>query len=90
MPSESDHVRVWLVERDYNNRDLIVLTYATPDGIRAFRRELAAQAVDLDSVTAAEDVSPDDLSSVADPDERERYAAEATRMAEEHDPAETI
>lgn len=90
MPSESDGVRVWLVERGYNNRDLIILTYATPDGTRAFRRELAAQAVDLDSVTAAKDVAPDDLSSVADPDKRERYALEATRMAEKHDPEETI
>lgn len=90
MPSESDDVRVWLVERGYNNRDLIILTYATPDGTRSFRRELAAQAVDLDTVTAAKNVSPDDLATVEDSDDRERYAAEATRMADEHNPDETI
>ncbi|AEH39433.1 hypothetical protein [Halopiger xanaduensis] len=90
MPSESDDVRVWLVERDYDNRDLIILTYATPDGTRTFRKELAAQAVDLDTVTAAKDVSPDDLATVENPDVRDRYAHEAARMADEHDPAETI
>ncbi|PGF14054.1 hypothetical protein CP556_23610 [Natrinema sp. CBA1119] len=88
--SGSDDVRVWLVERGYNNRDLIILTYATPDGARAFRREIAAQAIDMDTVTAARDVSPDDLATVEDADDRERYAEEATRMAAEHDPDETI
>ncbi|MFC6766444.1 hypothetical protein [Natrinema soli] len=90
MPSESADVRVWLVERDYDNRDLIILTYATPDGTRTFRKELAVQAVDLDTVTAAKDVSPDDLATVEDSDVRDRYADEAARMAEEHDPDETI
>ncbi|WP_254538333.1 hypothetical protein [Halomarina litorea] len=89
MPDTED-VRVWLVERGYNNRDLIVLKYATPDGERLYRRELAAQAIDLDSVTAARDVSPDNLESVDDADRRERFAAEAIRMADEHDPNDTI
>lgn len=89
MASESD-VRVWLVERGYNNRDLIVLKYATPDGDRVFRRELAAQAIDLDTVTAAKDVSPDNLESVTETDVQEQYEAEATRMADKHDPDDTI
>ena len=89
MASESD-VRVWLVERGYNNRDLIVLKYATPDGDRVFRRELAAQAIDLDTVTAAKDVSPDNLESVTETDVQERYEAEATRMVDKHDPDDTI
>ena len=89
MASESD-VRVWLVERGYNNRDLIVLKYATPDGDRVFRRELAAQAIDLDTVTAAKDVPPDNLESVTETDVQERYEAEATRMIDEHDPDDTI
>ncbi|WP_049900162.1 hypothetical protein [Halococcus agarilyticus] len=89
MGSEDD-VRVWLVERGYNNRDLIVLKYATPEGNRLFRRELAAQAIDMDTVTAARDVSPDDLEAVVEADVRERYAAEARRMADEHDPDDTI
>lgn len=81
---------MWLVERGYNNRDLIVLKYATPEGDRILRRELASQAVDTGTVTAAKTVSPDNLESVDDADLRERYADEATRMAEEHDPEDTV
>ena len=81
---------MWLVERGYNNRDLIVLKYATPEGDRVFRKELASQAVELDTVTAARDVSPENLESVDDSDVRERFAAEAARMADEHDPDETL
>jgi hypothetical protein len=90
VPTETDDVRVWLVERGYNNRDLIVLKYATPEGDRLFRRELASQAVDVDTVTAAKDVSPDDLERVDESDLQERYADEASRMAAEHDPEDTI
>ncbi|WP_435077761.1 hypothetical protein [Halococcus sp. AFM35] len=90
MTDESGTVRVWLVERGYNNRDLIVLKYATPDGERLFRRELSAQAIGVDTVTAAKDVSPADLEAVDDTDRRERYADEVERMADEHDPDDTI
>ena len=90
MADESDTVRVWLVERGYNNRDLIILKYATPDGERLFRRELAAQAIGVDTVTAAKDVSTDDLENIDDPDLRERYANEVKRMVDEHDPDDTI
>ncbi|EMA52004.1 hypothetical protein C448_00275 [Halococcus morrhuae DSM 1307] len=90
MADESDTVRVWLVERGYNNRDLIILKYATPDGERLFRRELAAQAIGVDTVTAAKDVSPNDLESIDDPDLQERYADEVSRMSDEHDPDDTI
>ena len=89
MPSE-EAVRTWLVERGYDNRDLIVLKYATSEGDRVFRRELAAQAIDVDTVTAARDVSPDDLEPVNETDRQERYADEARRMADEHDPDDTI
>ncbi|GAA0464116.1 hypothetical protein MUK72_08420 [Halococcus dombrowskii] len=90
MADESDTVRVWLVERGYNNRDLIILKYATPDGERLFRRELAAQAIGVDTVTAAKDVSPNDLESIDHSDLRERYADEVSRMSDEHDPDDTI
>ncbi|EMA53675.1 MULTISPECIES: hypothetical protein [Halococcus] len=89
MPS-ADDVRVWLVERGYNNRDLIVLKYATTEGDQIFRRELAAQAIDMDGVTAAKDVSPDNLEAVTETDVQERYADEVRRMADEHDPDDTI
>lgn len=86
----ADTVRCWLVERGYNNRDLITLKYATPEGDRVYRRELAAQVVDASTVTAAKDVSPDDLEPVDDPEDRERYANEAERVASEHDPGNEI
>lgn len=86
----ADTVRCWLVERGYNNRDLITLKYATPEGDRVYRRELAAQVVDASTVTAAKDVSPDDLEPVDDPKDRERYANEAERVASEHDPEDEI
>lgn len=90
MTTESDEVRVWLVERGYNNRDLIILKYATPAGDRVFRKELASQVVDADTVTAAKTVSHDDLTTVDDAELQERYATEATRMAEEHAPDDTV
>lgn len=90
MPPETETVRVWLVERGYNNRDLIILKYATPEGDRVYRRELSPKALDASTVTAAKAVSPDDLESVGEAAVRERYAAEATRMADEHDPDDTI
>lgn len=81
---------MWLVERGYNNRDLIILKYATPDGERFFRKEIASQAVDAESVTAARDVSPKNLEDVDDSELRDRYAAEAARVADEHDPDDPI
>ena len=90
MSNDDENIRVWLVERGYNDRDLIILKYATSDGDRIFRRELAAQAIDMDSVTAARDVSPSDLEAVDDPDLQERYEAEVDRMADDHDPDDTI
>lgn len=66
MSQETEDIRVWLVERGYNNRDFIILKYATPDGEQLFRRELASQAINVDTVTAAKDVSSTDLEAVAD------------------------
>ncbi|WP_254864174.1 hypothetical protein [Halovivax gelatinilyticus] len=88
MTSKSDEVRVWLVDRGYTDRDLIVLRYATPDGDRVYRREVASQAIG--TVTAARGVSPDDLASVDEPETRERYADEAARMAERHAPDDSV
>lgn len=90
MPSKTETVRVWLVERGYNNRDLIILKYATPEGDRIFRNEFASQVIDTKTVTAAKDVSPDDLESIDEADVQDRYKAEATRMAAEHDPDDPI
>ena len=86
----SDTVRCWLVERGYNDRDLVILTYATPEGDRVFRNELAAQVIDTKTVTAAKDVDPGNLEPVADPETRDLYAAEADRVASDHDPDDEI
>ena len=90
MPPETDDVRVWLVERGYNNRDLIILKYATTEGDQVFRRELAAQAIDMDTVTAAKEASQDNLETVDETEVKERYEAEATRMADKYDPDDVI
>lgn len=86
----ADTVRCWFVDRGYNNRDLVILTYATPDGERVYTQELAAQVIDTKRVTAAKDVDPDNLEPVDDPETRERYATETDRVASEYDPDDEI
>jgi hypothetical protein len=88
-----DAVRVWLVERTYSDdeQNLIILTYATPDGDRYFRKERALTSFsDVRDTTAAVDADPDNLGSVDDPDRRAQYAAEAQRMRRVHDPDDVI
>ncbi len=88
-----DTVRVWLVERTYSDdeQNMIILTYATPDGERYFRKERALTSfTDTRDTTAAVDVAPKNLGAVGDPDRRQRYAAEAERVREAHDPADVI
>lgn len=86
----ADTVRVWLVERTFSDDELnlVVLTYATPDGRREFRKERA-----LPSFTGAAretpvslEVATENLAAVDDEDTRGRYAAEAERVAERHGP----
>ncbi|WP_224333376.1 hypothetical protein [Haloprofundus halobius] len=86
----TDTVRCWFVERDYTDRDLIVLTYATLDGGRSYRKELAVTVIDKYDVTAAVDVDPDNLEAIDDSERRERYAAEAERMAASHAPDDEV
>lgn len=86
--SNEDEVRVWLVERGYDNRDLIILKYATPSGEQVFQKEVASQA--LDTVTAARDVAPTNLTAVDEPDLQERYATEVDRMREKHAPDDPV
>ncbi|QDX39580.1 hypothetical protein [Salarchaeum sp. JOR-1] len=91
--SESEGVRVWLVERTYSDdeQNLIILTYATADGERYFRKERALTSFgDRRDTTAAVDADPENLGRVSDPDEREQYAAEAQRMRADHDPDDVI
>ncbi|MEF8776715.1 MAG: hypothetical protein V5A43_09480 [Haloarculaceae archaeon] len=89
-----DTVRVWLVERTYSDdeQNIIILTYATPDGRRFYRKERALPSFTGPGrgTTAAVDVEPANLGTVADKETRARYAAEAERMAAEYGPDESI
>lgn len=90
----SDTAQVWLVKRTYSDdeQNLIILTYATPDGEREFRKERALQSFSGPSreTTAALSVDTGNLGEVSDSEIRERYAREASRMADEHDPDDAI
>ncbi|MFC6974927.1 hypothetical protein ACFQL1_09920 [Halomicroarcula sp. GCM10025709] len=88
-----DRVQVWLVERTYSDdeQNLIILTYATPDGERYYRKERALTSfTDVRDTTAAVETDPENLGAVGDDDLREQYAAEAERMAQVHDPEDVI
>ncbi|SMO59769.1 hypothetical protein SAMN06264867_104258 [Halorubrum cibi] len=89
----TEAVRVWLVERTYSDdeQNLVILTYATPDGERYFRKERALTSFsDVRDTTAAVEAGPGELGAVDDPELRERYAAEARRMRDAHDPDDLI
>ena len=86
----TDEVRCWLVERSYDDRDIVTLVYATPDGKRYNQRELSATALSRASVTAAREIPAGELRPVEDDATRERYAAEAERLAASHDPDEPV
>ena len=86
-------VRVWLVERTYSDdeQNLIILTYATPNGAQYYRKERALTPfTDARDTTAAVDADQNNLGSVDDPDLQDQYAAEAQRMQDTHNPDDTI
>lgn len=83
-------VRVWLVDRRFDSKGLVRLTYATEDGERMHTKELAERRLVMgDGVTAGRDVDETALGE-APADEIERFAAEASRMAADHDLDETV
>ncbi|MFB6168882.1 MAG: hypothetical protein ABEJ43_08555 [Haloferacaceae archaeon] len=83
-----DEVRVWLVEREYTDKGMVSLVYATPDGERAWYRQLSANALSS-GVPAARVVDPARLTTVEGED-RERYASEAARVADRNDPDDAL
>ena len=85
-----DTEQLWLVERTYTDRDLVVLVYATADGRRRRRKELASSMLERTTVTAAIEVDMDDLDTVDDEVTRERYAVEVERVRGSHDPDDPI
>jgi hypothetical protein len=90
---DEQSVRVWLVERTYSDdeQNLIILVYATPDGERYLRKERALTSFsDVRPTTAAIDADPENLGRVDDAETREWYEEEASRMAADHEPMDTI
>jgi hypothetical protein len=81
--------RVWLVEREYSDKGMVNLVYATVEGDRYLRKQFSERMVMRKSITAAREVEPDRLEATPD-DERERYAVEAERMADRHDPEDEV
>jgi hypothetical protein len=85
-------MRCWLVERDYDDKGLVRLVYATEDGGRYLRKERALTSFTgpARETRAGLEVEPSALATVSDPETRERYAEEATRMAGSHEPTDTL
>ena len=80
--------RCWMVDREHNDKGMVVITYATTDGRHVRERRVAAA---LGTATpAAIDVSGEDVTRVTDPDRQAWYASEASRMAERHSPDDAV
>ncbi|USZ70810.1 hypothetical protein [Natronosalvus halobius] len=87
MTDSSDAVRCWLVERTFDDRNLVTLVYAMSNGERYQRRERSATALRRGPpVPAAKRIDASELAPVPDEDTRERYAEEASRVADEYAP----
>ncbi|MFP9190688.1 hypothetical protein [Natronosalvus vescus] len=87
----ADTVRCWLVERTFDDRNLVTTVYATPDGSRYRQRERSATALQNGApVTAATAIQVENLEPVPDAETRERYASEASRVASQHDPDDEL
>jgi len=91
---EEDDVRVWLVERTYGDDELniVILVYATEDGRQYHRRERALTSFTgpVRETKAGLCAPPESLGTVDDPETQARYAEEASRMADRHDPDDTV
>lgn len=83
--------RCWLVERSYDDRDLVSLVYAAPDGERAVRKEVPMSAIANGSVTvtAAKEIAESNLEPVDDADVA-RYREEVERVRTDHAPDDEI
>ena len=86
--------RVWMVERTFSADapHILVIVYATPDGTAYLQKEHAFNRFSgtAPEVTAAIEVDSERLNAVEDDDRRERYASEAERMSERHEPDDLV
>ena len=78
--------RVWLVERTYSDdeQNLIIFTYATPDGEREFRKERALTSFSGDHRETPVSLAVDDNLGGVDAGTRGQYVTEASRIADEY------
>ncbi|WP_222915933.1 hypothetical protein [Natrinema sp. SYSU A 869] len=84
-------VQCWLAERTFDDRNLVTIVYATPDGSRYQQRERSSTSLQTGAaVTAATEIPDDELEPVSDEETRERYAQEVDRTAERYDPDDPI
>lgn len=83
-------MRLWLVEREYDTRQTVSLTYASEDGERYYRRQASVELLGRNPATAAVDRPESELEAVDDDTTVERYATEARRMADRHDPEDEV
>ncbi len=93
-PSESNRVRVWVVDRTYeDDSPHAQFVYATEDGERYTPREVLVDRNDAGpdpNVTAAIEVDLGDLEAVTDRETSERYAQEVRRVMARYDPDDPI
>ncbi|GAA0294506.1 hypothetical protein [Halarchaeum salinum] len=85
--SDDEDVRVWFVGREYTDKGMLTVRYATPDGERRFEKQQSLNAPDP---TAARDVDPAKLVPVADDDVADRYRTEVERVRESNAPGDPV
>jgi len=91
MPESEATVQCWLVERSsFGDERMVTLVYATTDGEYQLTKQLSTNLLMRTAVTAARDVQRERLVTVDDAETRERYATEAQRMADTHEPDEEV
>ena len=80
--------RLWLVERSYDDRNLISFVYATTHGTRQLRKELSATLLQQRNqpITAAIPIDDEDELSAVDPGDQARYANDAQPLAGQYEP----
>ncbi|GAD52151.1 hypothetical protein MBEHAL_0911 [Halarchaeum acidiphilum MH1-52-1] len=85
--SDDDTARVWFVGREYTDKGMLTIRYATPDGEERFEKQQSLNAPDP---TAAREVDPAKLVAVEDDDRVERYRTEVARVRESNDPDDPV
>ncbi|TYT63175.1 hypothetical protein [Natrialba swarupiae] len=84
-------VQCWFVEREFGDRNVVTIVYATPDGSRYQQRERSSASLRTGSpVTAAVEIPESALEPVDDEETRTRYATEAERTANRYAPDDPV